>query len=159
MEILAFDYGEDIVGMIDLNTDTYTRYRGERMVEGAKRILACDGIVVSFNGTYYDLPKLAKVAGLSASDKPSLRGIHHDMQIEASRERWPPRPGTAPIVGCCLRDHFRHYCGDSSAEPPDWLDYDHEGNNWLDCYMTAELWRKIVLGRDPTICFVSGNPQ
>ena len=27
MEILAFDYGEDIVGMIDLNTDAYTRYR------------------------------------------------------------------------------------------------------------------------------------
>ena len=157
MEILAFDYGEDIVGMIDLNTDTYTRYRGKAMVEGAKRILACDGIIVSFNGTCYDLPRLAKFAGLSASDTPSLRGIHHDMQIEASRDRWPPRPGTAPIIGSGLRDHHRHYCGHSPAEPPGWLDCEYERSNWLDCYMTAELWRKIVLGHDPAICFVASG--
>ena len=157
MEILAFDYGEDIVGVLDLNTDVYARFRGECMIGGAKRILACDGIIVSFNGTGYDLPNLAKVVGLSDSDTPPLRGTHHDMQIEASRERWPPRPGTAPIIGFGLRDHYRHYCGHSPAEPPGWLDCDYERDNWLDCYMTAELWRKIVLRRDPTMCLVVGG--
>ena len=152
MEILAFDYGEDIVGVIDLNTDVYVLYRGKCMVEGAQRILACEGIIVSFNGTSYDLPKLAKVAGLSASDTPSLRGAHHDMRIEASRDRWLPRPGTAPIVGSSLRDHYRHYCGPSSVEAPDFLDDEYERSNWLDCYMAAELWRKIVSGREPTMC-------
>ena len=157
MEMLAFDYGEDIVGVIDLNTDAYTRYRGECMIEGAKRILACDGIIVSFNGTGYDLPKLAKLAGLSASDTPSLRGIHHDMQIEASRDRWPPATRNCSYRRPGLRDHYRHYCGLSPAEPPGWLDCEHERNNWLDCYMIAELWRKIVLGRDRTMYFVSGK--
>ena len=149
MEVLAFDYGEDIVGMIDLNTDAYTRYRGKRMVEGANRILACEGIIVSFNGTDYDLPKLAKLAGLFASDTLSLLGIHHDMQIEASRDRWPPRPGTAPIVGSGLRDHYRYYLGQPPPEPPGFLEDEYERSNWLDCYMTAELWRTIVSGREP----------
>ena len=129
MEILAFDYGEDIVGMVDLNTDAYTRYRGECMVEGAKRILASDGIIVSFNGSGYDLPRLAELSGFSASYTPALRGIHHDMQIEASRDRWPPLPGTAPIVGSGLRDHYRHYCGHSPPEPPGWLKDEYERSN------------------------------
>ena len=155
MEILAFDYGEDIVGMIDLNTDTFTRYRCECMVEGAKRLLACGGIIVSFNGTHYDLPRLATIAGLSASDTPLLRGIHYDMHLEASRERWPPRPRTAPIVGSGLRDHYRHNCRLSGAAPPGWLHCKHERNNWLDCYMTAELWRKSVLRCGRMMCTVS----
>ncbi len=157
MKILAFDYGEDIVGMIDLNTHDCTRYRGKCMIEGAKRILVCDGIIISFNGTCYDLPKLVKVARFSASDTPSLRGIHNDMQIEASRDRWPPLPGTAPIVGSGLRDHYRHYCGHSPAEPPGWLDCEHERNNWLDCYMTAEIWRKIILGRNTALNVAAGG--
>ena len=157
MENLAFDSGEDIVGMIDLNSGAYTRYRGECMVEGAKRILASEGIIVSFNGTGFDLPRLAKLAGLFASDTPALWGIHHDMQIEASRDRWPPVPGTAPIVGAGLRDHYQHYYGRSPPEPPGWLNDEYERSNWLDCYMAAELWRKIVLRRDPTMGFVSGK--
>lgn len=157
MEILAFDYDEDIVGMIDLNTDAYTRYRGECMIEGANRILACDGIIVSFNGTGYDLPRLARLTGLSASDTPSPRGIHHDMQFEASRDHWPPRPGTASIVGWSLQDHYRHYCGQSPAEPPGFLDDEYERSNWLDCYMTAELWRKIVSGREPGLHSVTAQ--
>ncbi len=56
MVVLAFDSGEDIVAMIDLNTYAYTRCRGEYMVEGAKRVLAGDGINVSFNDTGYRTP-------------------------------------------------------------------------------------------------------
>ena len=93
--------------MIDLNTDAYTRYRGECMVEGAKRILACEGVIISFNGEEYDLPRLARLAGLAVSDTLQQRDNHYDMQVEASRDRWPPRLGTAPIVSPCLRDYYR----------------------------------------------------
>jgi len=158
MEIMAFDIGDDIVGIIDLKTDAYTRYRGECMVEGAKRILSCDGVIISFNGTRYDLPMLVRLAGPSASDTLALRGIHHDMQIEASRDRWPPPHGTAPIVGPCLRDHYQHYYGNAPPDPPKCLKDEYERNNWLDCYMASELWRKIVLTRDPTMGFISGKP-
>ena len=157
MEILAFDYGEDIVGMIDLNTDTYTRYRGECMVEGAKRILPGDDIIVSFNGTGYDLPRLANLAGISASDTLALRSIHHCMQVEASRDRLPPLPGTAPIMDSGLRDHYRHYYGHLPPEPPGRLTEEYERSNWLDCYMATETWRKVVSRRDPTMGFVSGK--
>ena len=133
MEVLGFDSGEDIVSMIDPNTDAYTQYRGECMVEGAKRILGSDGIIVSFNGTGYDLARLAKLAGLYASDMPGLRGIHHDTQIEASHDRWSSLAATAPIVGSGLRDHYRHYCGRSPPEPPGWLKDGYERSNWLDC--------------------------
>ena len=104
--------------MIDLNTDAYTRYRGECMVEDAKRILACEGVIISFNGGEYDLPRLARLAGLAVSDTLQLRDNHYDMQVEASRDRWPPRLGTAPIVGPCLRDYYRHYCGQSPSNGP-----------------------------------------
>ena len=157
MEILAFDYGEDIVGMIDLDADIYARYRGARMVDGARRILACDGIVVSFNGAGYDLRKLAEPSGLSSSGVPPLRGVHHDMSSEASQDRWPPRPGTAPIVGCSLRDHYRHYCGPTPPEPPGFLDDAYERSNWRDCHMAAELRRKIVAGRAPELRAVAGR--
>ena len=157
MKILAFDYGEDIVGMIDLHTDIYARYRGARMVDGARRIFACEGIVVSFNGAGYDLRKLAALAGLSASGVPPLQGVHYDMRIEASRDRWPPRPGTAPIVGCSLRDHYRHYCGPTPPQPPGFLDDAYERSNWLDCHMAAELWRAIVSRREPELRAVAGR--
>ena len=111
----------------------------------------------SFKGIGYDLPRLARLAGTSAFDTPVLLGIHHDMQIEASRDRWPPLRGTAPIVGADLRDHYRHDCGYSPLEPPGWLKDEYERSNWLDCYMAAELWRKIDLRRDPTMGFVSGK--
>ena len=43
IDVLAFDVGEDIVGVLDLNTDKYTPYRGDRMSEGARRIVDCGG--------------------------------------------------------------------------------------------------------------------
>ncbi len=146
-EILAFDYGQSIVGMIDLRTDAYIRYKPPSMIDGAKRILDCEGIVISFNGTLYDLPKLAELVGVADSDNPPLRGEHVDMQIEASRDRWPPDPGTKPILGNRLWDTYRHYFGESRPDPPDCLNDDYERDNWYDCYMTAALYRKIVSGR------------
>ena len=148
-EILAFDYGQSIVGMIDLRTDSYSRYRGRRMIDGASRILDCEGIVISFNGTEYDLPKLATLIGVAEPDALSLRGDHYDMLIEASRDRWPPAPGNPKIVFQALPKHYEHYCGEPLPDPPDFLVDDYERDNWGDCYMTAMLWRKIVLRRQP----------
>jgi hypothetical protein len=58
-DVLAFDWGTEIVGVLDINADIYRPYRtrGER-IEGAKRILDCDGIIVSFNGRGRDIPEL-----------------------------------------------------------------------------------------------------
>ena len=102
-------------------------------------------------------PRLARLAEFSASDTPALWGIHCDMQVEASCDHWRPVPGTAPIVDAGSRDHYQYYCGCSPPEPPGWLKDEYERSNWLDCYLAAELWRKIVLRRDPTMGFVSGK--
>ena len=92
--------------MIDVNTDAYTRYRGECMVEGAKRILASGGIIVSFNGSGYDLPRLVKLCGLSASDMPALRGIHHTCKSRlpaTAGPRYPePLRSSAPAYGITI---------------------------------------------------------
>ena len=112
------------------------------MLQGARRILDCEGIIISFNGKVYDVPQLASLAGIDASETLPFIGTHFDMLEEASRERWPPNPGTAPILGCCLRDHYEHYFDQVPLAPPSWLG-DYEQNNWQDCYMAAALWRKI----------------
>lgn len=147
-EILAFDVGIDIVGMIDLRTNSYFRYRGKGKVRGALRILDCVGIVISFNGTRYDLPELMKLTGLTDPASQRLRGTHYDMMVEASRDRWPPEPGTQPIAGTSLLKHWQHYFGDRLAQPPCGLDDEYELANWWDCYMAAELWREIVSKRE-----------
>ena len=148
-ELLAFDVGIDIVGIIDLRTDAYACYRGARMPDGARRILGCDG-VVSFNGIRYDLPALAKIVGVADADALSLKGTHCDVRIHACSDRWPPRDGEdGSILGPGLRDHYRHYFGWPPPDPPRRLDDDYERSNWRDCHMAAELWRRII-GRQAT---------
>ena len=148
-EVLAFDVGQDIVGIIDLRTDAYERYRGARMPEGARRILDCDGIVISFNGIVCDLPKLAMILGIADADALPLKGAHCDMRVHACRDRWPPRDNEdVGILGPDLRDHYRHYFRRPPPDPPGHLDDDYERNNWRDCHMAGALWRRIV-GRRP----------
>ena len=148
-EILAFDYAQSMVGMIDLRTDSYSRYRGRCMVDGARRILDCEGTIISFNGAIYDLPELARIAGIAEPAALSLRGDHHDMMIEASRDRYPPVSGNSKIIFQPLWKYYEHYCGEPLPDPPDFLIDDYERDNWDDCYMTAMLWRKIVSRRLP----------
>jgi len=71
-ELLAFDVGDDIVGIINLRTDAFDHYRGTRMPDGARRMLDCDGVIISFNGIVYDLPALAKILGIADSTVPAL---------------------------------------------------------------------------------------
>ena len=59
LEILAFDVGDDIVGVLDLTSGSYEAFRGNRKVVGAKRLIDCRGAIVSFNGNRYDVPRLA----------------------------------------------------------------------------------------------------
>ena len=114
------------------------------MPDGARRILGCDGVVISFNGIRYDLPALAKVVGVADADALSLKGTHCDVRIHACSDRWPPRDGEdGSILGPDLRDHYRHHFGWPPPDPPRRLDNDYERSNWRDCHMAAELWRRI----------------
>jgi hypothetical protein len=139
-DVLAFDWGTEIVGVLDINADIYRPYRTrDERIEGAKRIFDCDGIIVSFNGLGRDLLELSKLLALPSDSTLILRGEHHDMMPIVSAIRWPPNPGTAPITGPNLYDTYRHYFGDGLPAPPHLTD-PYEISNWLDCKMTAALW-------------------
>ena len=142
MEVLTFDIGENLVGVLDVNTGEYTSYRGDEKVDGARRVIACEGIIVSFNGTCCDLPSLVRILGLK-EETPDLKGDHCDMLEIASEDRWPTSPGGTPIWGTNLRATYKHYFGDDVTKPPASASGDHEEGNWLDCWMVAELWKKL----------------
>lgn len=146
-EVLAFDWGTDIVGVLDINADIYRVYRtrNER-IEGAKRIVECTGIIVSFNGSGRDLPEVSMLLDLPSMADLTLKGIHHDMMTIISRIRWPPDPGTAPIIGPNLTETYRHYFGDLLPVPPSQLTNQYEISNWVDCKMPAELWLRWQRG-------------
>jgi hypothetical protein len=141
-EVLAFDWGTTIVGVLDVHTDVYTPYRGkERMIEGAKRILSAVGTIVSFNGIDCDLPKLFELLRLDRG-RQDIRATHDDMLVITSTIRWPPDPGTLPIFGKGLLEMYTYYCGYGVPAAPLGLSDEYEANNWRDCYMTAELWMR-----------------
>jgi hypothetical protein len=139
-DVLAFDWGIGIVGVLDVNTDLYRAYRGNERIEGAKRIVDCAGMIVTFNGNGRDLLELSKLLGRASQADLNLKGVHHDMMPIISTIRWPPDPGTAPITGPNLVDTYRHYFGDHLPAPPPQITDDYEISNWLDCKMTAALW-------------------
>lgn len=150
-EVLAFDWGIDIVGVLDVNADIYRAYRtGNERIEGAQRIVECAGIIISFNGDGYDLFELSKILGLLSVASLTLRGTHHDMMPIISAIRWPPDPGTAPITGSNLLETYQHYFGAVVPVPPSHVSQQYEISNWLDCKMTADLWtqwRRDELGQ------------
>lgn len=141
-DVLAFDWGTSIIGILDVNRNTYTPYRFKTgMLEGARRIATCRGTIVSFNGNGYDLIEIAKILGV-----PKLKlteGCRHDDMAEVvSRTRWPPEPGTSPIWGQNLEDTYQYYFPDDAPIAPAALTDGYIINNWRDCYMPAELWKK-----------------
>jgi hypothetical protein len=117
-DVFAFDWGINIVGVLDINADVYRAYRtrNER-IEGAKRIVECAGIIVSFNGYGRDLVELSKILSLPAVASLTLKGTHHDMMPIISAIRWPPDPGTAPITGPHLAETYRHLLWRSCSGP------------------------------------------
>lgn len=146
-DVLAFDWGTTIVGVPDVTTDVYRAYRSPKeRLEGAKRIVDCPSIIVSFNGSGRDLPELATILGLPPPAHLSLKAVHHDMMPIISAIRWPPDPGTAPITGPNLADTYQHYFGTNFPAPPPQLTDSYEISNWRDCKMTAALWTRWQRG-------------
>lgn len=146
-EVLAFDWGTTVIGILDVNSNAYTAYRyGENMAEGAKRIISSTGTIVSFNGISRDLIEIAKILGFSSVAEMNISGEHNDMMKITSDIRWPPDPGSASIFGPGLLETYRHYFGDKPSIPPESLQDDYLISNWKDCYMTAELWKKWKQG-------------
>jgi hypothetical protein len=146
-EVLAFDWGTTVIGILDVNGNAYTAYRyGKDMVEGANRIISSAGIIVSFNGNGRDLIEVAKMLGFSSVVEMNVSGEHNDMMKITSDIRWPPDPGSASILGPGLIETYRYYFGDKLPIPPVDLQDDYIISNWRDCYMTAELWKKWKRG-------------
>ena len=119
------------------------------MIQGAMRLIGCTGTIISFNGTKYDLPRLAEIVGAPKPDMLRLQGTHLDMLREASIDRWPPDPGTEPIIGTDLHGHYLHYFGTEIPEPPISVNDDYERSNWRDCFMAGQLWKKICANKVP----------
>jgi len=153
-EVLAFDWGVSILGILDVNSNEYIPYHyGENMILGAKRITSSVGTIVSFNGNRCDLIEISRILGLSSVSEMHISGDHNDMREITSDIRWPPDPGTGSILGPGLIETYRHYFGDVAVVPPSRLQCEYEGDqfeyvasNWCDCYMAGELWKKWKRG-------------
>lgn len=146
-EVLAFDWGTHVIGILNVNSNTYTAYRyGENMAEGANRIISSTGAIVSFNGIRRDLIEIAKILGFSSVAEMHISGEHNDMMEITSDIRWPPDPGSASILGQGLLKTYEHYFTDIPPIPPAGLRDNYLISNWRDCYMTAELWKKWKRG-------------
>ena len=146
-EVLAFDWGTTVIGILDVNNNAYTAYlHGEQMVEGASRIILSQGTIVSFNGKGRDLIEIARMLDFPSVSEMNISAKHDDMMEITSYIRWPPVPGSASICGPGLRETFRHYFGAMNHLPPTHLQDDYIVDNWRDCCMTAELWKKWKSG-------------
>jgi hypothetical protein len=139
-QVLAFDCGTTILGVLDVHSDEYTPYRHHDMKHGARRLREGSGAIVSFNGKRYDFPVLARLLGLASFE---CAATHYDMLEISSLDRWPPSVGTNPILGSCLTSTYEHYFGATMERPPVHLRDDYEINNWQDCYMAAKLWERL----------------
>ncbi len=144
-ETLAFDIGTDIVGILNLESNEYKPSRGNRKAIGAQRLIECSGVIVSFNGNGYDLPELAKLLGKATVQELGSLAQHLDMQEITSCVRWPPDPGKKTIAGQGLRNSYEYYFPDQKfPDPPSSVRNDYEKDNWQDCWMAGQLWRKLA---------------
>jgi hypothetical protein len=145
METLVIDAGQNIVGIYSVETQEYSAYRGSGIAEGIDRIRNADQIV-TYNGTFYDLEQLGRLAGIKG--ELPIRGKHIDMQ----RMCWDP------IVGSSLfRTYSMHFadCSDFPFGQRESKECDeYEGSNQRDVYMTLKLWE---LWRKDKLELVGGN--
>jgi hypothetical protein len=142
--VLSFDWGTTIVGVLDVNAGIYTPYRGSKIIEGVLRLTECIGTIVSFNGNSYDLPKMAEYIGMTSMWEMRFRGSHDDMLDITSAILWP---GPTPIVGSGgLEERFRRFCCDAELSTSPMPDDPYVDDNWRDCFMAAELWKKWKRG-------------
>jgi hypothetical protein len=105
----TINYLNNHIGLFQVNDEAYRAYRAYRRhderVAAALRIVECEGIIVSLNGSGRDLLELPKLLDWPSKADLSLMGVRHDMMPIISAIRWPPDPGTASITGRALRRH------------------------------------------------------
>jgi hypothetical protein len=143
-EALSFDWGTTIIGVMDVNSDAYTAYRGTQRIEGAQRLVACRGSIVGFNSNACDLPKIAEILGLASAAELQLQGTHDDMWEITCRIIWP---GDGPLInGWPLSERYAYFFGKNFVLPPFPDQDDYVYDSWRDCYMTAQLWKRWKLG-------------
>lgn len=143
---IAFDLGTTIVGILDVGSGHYSRYRTRcEQIEGTKRIISFSGNIVSFNADKFDFPRICEILEVESPQMLKLCGNHNDMMEITSRIRWPSKNGQGFIKGPGLKETYKHYFGSLCIAPPPDLD-EYEISNWEDCYMTAELWKKWFQG-------------
>jgi hypothetical protein len=160
-EVLAFDWGVGILGVLAINSNEYIPHHyGDEMIQGVKRIVSSLGTIVNFNGNGRDLKEISKVLGLSSVTELHISGEHNDMLEIASDIRWPPDPRTGSILGPGLRATYRHYFGDKLVVPPSHLHIKYEGNqleyvasNWSVLYDRGaleemETWRAWAMSHE-----------
>jgi len=153
-QVLAFDWGRNIIGILNVKTNRYYAYLHEaRMIRAAKKIVSSPGTIVSFNGSRRDLPELAKILDVGSVTELRMCGKHDDMLEITSSIRWPPDPGTKPILGTNLSTTYSHFFGKEFPKRPEYLPEEYDGDeleyvvcNWRDCFMAAALWKKWKRG-------------
>ena len=131
MSILVIDTGEDIVGILAVDTQEYIPYRGGSIAIAIQRIELADE-VVTYNGKYRDWLDLTKFAAKLGLAQFSPIGIHSDMRIIC----WSDRIWGSSLYST-YRKHFKTY-----PKFPD----TYEGSNQCDVQMTFDLWNLWKLG-------------
>jgi len=146
--VLAFDWGTTIMGVLDVNSNTYKAYRyKEQMIEASKMLINCDGTIISFSQNDRDLKEIAKLLGINNIDLLQINSTHNNMAPIVTNIRWPPRDGESGIIGTNLEANYEHYFQGIVPTTPDGLTDSYEISNWYDCYIVAELWKKWKQGQ------------
>ena len=152
MEVLAFDTGTTIVGVLDLNTGIYTPYRkhGEPpWTKGAERVIECDGIVVSFNGNRVRLAPLGRDHRSGVGGQTSVEGRPLRHESDRLERSLATRSGHRADMGQRLTLTYKHYFPDDDVPvPPASITDPYEQDNWRDCWLAATLWKKLC-GKTP----------
>ena len=140
-ETLAFDLGQNIVGIYCIEDSTYTPYMGKEKIIGAKRLIEAKEII-SYNGNHYDITELKKILGIDEKDNIKFKGDHVDMREIC----WSNR-----IWGRDLHSTYDMHFNERASYPDT-----YEGDNYQDTYETFKLWQCWKLG---TLKVMDGNIQ
>lgn len=137
-ETLVFDIeGYDIgIGILRVEDGCYKSYQGDKLIEGANRLLNAKHIV-SFNGTNpekYDQEELRKLLSLTPSDPLPFKGTHDDMMLIGWREGY---------FGIGLRDMYLIRFKEKLLAPD--ISRGHLLNDVLATYRLWKCWKEGIL--------------
>lgn len=168
MKIAAWDYGKDIVGLLDLESNVYSYFYKEDKPKAIHELLKYD-VLVTFDGIISDAKKLEKEMGKSFMEL-GFAGI----QIDTSDICYPNIPGSE-LMDCYyknlnegripIRDDdvlIGSYglVGSEGEEDPYRLKEEHYiDDNWSDCFMAMSLFVSWIRGElDGEVCWSDTKP-